>query len=196
MTICEAIGEWRAWRKTLRCKIVAAVCVVLLLIPTPLGAATSRKHKTMVFRDGSVVSVDYSPVRADSNAPGVLLAEDHVWSPGSGTASTFETQIALQIGEDKLPPGQYSLYLAPAGENWILVINQDVGQPANSYPDGWDIVRAATRKRRLPNRASRVSFALERHGSAGGALKVHFGETEVWVDFKELGPETPVPDAS
>ena len=179
---------------------ISAVFLVVLSLNTPCLAAKGtpnyRIHTKLVLGDGNVVSVTYTPVEAGSRRPGLFLPEDKVWSPSGDVAATFETQTALQVEDTKLPPGQYSIYLASAGDDWILIVNQEAGQEATSYPDGWDIVRAPTKRRRLAVSVPRLSFALERHGSTGGALRLRFGETEVWVTLKELPPDNPAPDAS
>ena len=157
----------------------------------------SRKKAQLILGDGDTVRVEYSPLAVKSDSPGQRLMDGKVWSPGSGEATSFNTAAILDFGENsKLPPGQYSLYLEPSGDTWILIINQEIGQAANTYPDGWDIVRTPMKKRELSTPVPQLAFSFERHGPKGGTLKLSFGKTEISVPFKEVPPEAGLPDSS
>ena len=185
----------------MRFRALLPMCIVLAILGSEYPALAGennppvRKKAQLVLGDGDSVRVEYSPVSVGSLSPGQRL-NGEVWSPGTGQATILTTGANLAIADSKLPPGEYSLYLQPSGDSWILIINQQVGQAASSYPDGWDIVRAPMKARRLSNPVSRLAFSFERHGAKGGTLKLSFGKTEVSVPFEEAPPEEGMPDSS
>jgi len=185
----------------MRVRALLPMCVILAILGAeyPMLAGentpTARKKAQLVLGDGDAVRVEYSPVSAGSRSPGQRLNPE-VWSPGTGQATIFTTAANLAIADSKLPPGQYSLYLQPSGDGWILIINQQVGQAASSYPEGWDIVHAPMKKRELSTPVSLLTFSLQRQGLKGGTLKLSFGKTEVSVPFEEAPPEEGMPDSS
>jgi hypothetical protein len=179
-----------------------AVCLALVILGSESwvlagnNSPNTRKKAQLVLSDGDTISVEYSPLAVGSETPGQRLLDGKIWSPGTGQATTFKTSTILAIEDSKLPQGEYSLYLEPSGDGWNLVINQEIGQ-ANSYPDGWDIVRAPMKKRELTTSVSQLAFSFEHEGPKGGTLKVRFGKTEISVPFKELPPdEQQMPDSS
>lgn len=102
-----------------------------------------------------------------------------------GQATSFSTDTPLQIDEVTIPPGHYSLYVLPSQKAWILIISQKSGQPGLPYPKGYDFARLKMKKQELSAPVEQLTFSFDYHGPTGGAMKLTWGRTEAWIDFKE-----------
>jgi hypothetical protein len=86
---------------------------------------------------GFDISVDYSrPFKNDRNVFGELVPYGKVWRTGANEATIFTTNIPLQIQEDSLPVGSYSLFTIPGEEEWEIIFNAETGQWGVSPFDG------------------------------------------------------------
>jgi len=150
----------------------------------------------MAFKDGDVVRVEYGALSSASRGPHAQPSDGRVWCPGSGKATILHTAATLDIADLPLPPGQYTLYVEPSQDEWILIISKRVGQRASYYPEGWDVARITMNKRELPTAVPALKFSLQPDGPKGGSLKLVFGKTEAWVDFHEMPRGSGMEDAS
>lgn len=109
-------------------------------------AATGADAQNFAPRDnptvslgGKSVSVEYGRPSLGGRSVDELLAklpEDRVWRAGSEQVTTFTTEGAVMVGDQKVPAGTYSLYLhIPAEGDVSLVLNSVVGRPLGSFYD-------------------------------------------------------------
>lgn len=59
---------------------------------------------------------------------GGLVPYGMVWRTGANEATTFETNLELQIEGKTLPRGKYTLWTIPAEETWTIIFNSEFGQ--------------------------------------------------------------------
>jgi hypothetical protein len=183
--------------KTLLLQIAFLVnCGSFLCGQTP--AHLPRQRASFGFADGKGVSVEYGPLSAPRQKIfGAVVPYGKIWGAGGGQATSLATNVFLQIDNVVVPPGTYSIYLLPSAGDWLLILNQKIGQSADTYPAGYDFARIKTKKRLLGQPVDPFTILFKTHGPGAGAIKFRWGDTEVWVNFQEqLGPSEAGNDAS
>lgn len=69
------------------------------------------------------------------------LPADRIWRAGVDQVTTLVTETPLMVGDKKVAPGKYSVYVyAPEQGDWALILNSDQGQPLIKL---WDKAPAA-----------------------------------------------------
>jgi len=129
-----------------RFKITVAVLVVL----TALGVVgyrsmqkETRKHspkQTITIQDPGIEVMYCSPSAKGRSIFGGLVPYNEVWRTGANEPTTFDTKVALQIGENTLEPGIYTLWTIPGEESWQVIWNSSM------YPWGVSWGGKASRK--------------------------------------------------
>jgi len=157
-----------------------------------------RQRVSFGFADGKRVSVEYGPLSASQRKIfGAVVPYGKIWGSGAGQATSLTTNVFLQIDNVVVPPGTYSIYLLPSAGDWLLILNQKIGQSADTYPAGYDFARIKAKKRSLGEPVDPFTIGFKSHGPGGGAIKFRWGDTEVWVNFQEQpGPSEDEGDAS
>src|SRR5215469_418371 len=157
-----------------------------------------RQRVSFGFADGKRVSVEYGPLRArERKIFGAVVPYGKIWGSGGGQATSLTTNVCLQIDNVVVTAGTYSVYLLPSAEDWLLILNQKIGQSADNYPAGYDFARIKAKKRSLGETVDPFTIVFNSHGPGGGAIKFRWGDTEVWVNFQEqLGSSEDANDAS
>jgi hypothetical protein len=117
---------------SLRFKIVVLVLVVL----TAAGVvwfrnvqAETRKHspvQTATLATPGIEVMYCSPGVKDRAIFGGLVPYNEVWRTGANEPTTFDTQVALQIGDNTLEPGIYTLWTIPGEETWQVIWNSSM----------------------------------------------------------------------
>lgn len=178
----------------------AQLMLSLLLVSSIIAAQqtpSQRNNAEFRFADGKTVRIEYGQLACPSPQSGDALPYGKVWATGAGRATSLTTDVAIQIDEVVLPPGTYSIYTVPSAGEWTLILNQKSGQPASLYPEGWDFAHVKMRRRSLTKPVEQFTILFSSHGADGGAMKLRWGLTEVWVNFQEqLNPDQGEGDAS
>jgi hypothetical protein len=182
-------------KQCLLCTLLLIVCELLLaaapLTDTVVLAARNfislpRQKVSFSFADSKRISVDYGPVSAPGQKVfGTIVPYGKIWATGTGQATSLSTNVSLQIENIVVHPGRYSMYLLPSGDDWILILNQKIGQPADRYSVGYDYARIRLKKRLLAQPVDPFSIVFTTHGPGAGAMKFRWADTEVWVNFQE-----------
>ncbi len=131
------------------------------------------------FQDGTQMSVRYEPPveRKKGELP---LGE--LW-PRSGSPMYLFTESELLVGDRELAPGAFSMYVIPEKQQWTLIINRNVtaGSPYNQQQD---LVRQPMQIGQVSEpQPFDLAFA---HGAPKQCtLRIYYGKTGAWADFKE-----------
>ena len=72
---------------------------------------------------------------------GGLVPYGQVWRTGADSATSMSTEANLQIGNLKLPKGNYTIYTVPQPNEWTLIISKEVGQFGTEYHQNLDFGR-------------------------------------------------------
>jgi hypothetical protein len=72
---------------------------------------------------------------------GAVVPWDSLWRTGANLATTFQTDIDLAAGDQKIPRGSYTLYSRPSEKGFTLIISNRPGGSPPQYDPALDLVR-------------------------------------------------------
>jgi hypothetical protein len=137
------------------------------------GAAFGRysPRDTATFTlAGANLWLDYSrPSRRGRVIWGGVVPWNQVWRLGADMATQFRTDVDLVIGGTAVPAGTYTIWLLPAPQNSLLIINRQIGQFGTQYDPRQDFAR-------IPLTHSATSENVER-------LSLSFREGRFWIEW-------------
>jgi len=85
--------------------------------PSQLGSVTQQVNETRI-------TVEYSrPVARGRALFGALVPWGRIWTPGANDATTLSTSTDIQVNEQKLSAGTYSVWSEPQADRWTLIFN-------------------------------------------------------------------------
>ena len=117
--------------------IFSGIALALLIL---LGWAVSfynaKEEKSLSpedhisFTQGNLtINVFYNrPSKKGREIFGGLVPYDKVWRTGANEATTFETNLDLNIEGKRLPRGKFSLWTIPRENSWTIIFNSEYGQ--------------------------------------------------------------------
>lgn len=87
-------------------------------------------EETVTFEEkGLKINVFYNrPFKKGREIFGGLVPFGEVWRTGANEATTFETNLELNIEGKTLPRGKYSIWTIPGPETWTVIFNAEFGQ--------------------------------------------------------------------
>lgn len=111
-----------------------ALALALVALALPLVAQQGQpRGKAETTISGKKVGIDYGRPALKGRTLDQLmkdLPEDRIWRAGENQVTTLQTDTAISVGGKQIPAGKYSLYVhAPAGGDWSLVVNKNLGVP-------------------------------------------------------------------
>jgi|SRR5271169_1927931 len=147
----------------------------------PLSPPASAQCK---FSDGKTVKIDYSSPRAKGRKIfGGLVPYGEVWRTGANSATTFVTDVAVNVGGKEVPVGSYTIFTVPAADKWTLIINKKTGEWGIPYKYESDELA------RIPMTVSKTSAPVENFtiafDQAGGkcTLRMEWENTRAQVEI-------------
>ncbi len=82
---------------------------------------------------------------------GELIPFGEIWRTGANEATTISFDRPVNIGDQDIAAGTYSVYTIPGQETWFWVLNGDTSLwGARGYDPGKDVLRFQARPRQLP----------------------------------------------
>jgi DUF2911 family protein len=164
---------------------LAAATIGLFLGAHLLQAQRVSPHETHEFTvDGAKITISYGrPSMRGRKIFGALVPYNRVWMPGADEATIFETNMALQFGDFKLPSGRYSLYTQPSEKQWMLIINKRTGQWHTMYPSGDDLAKLPIAAEHLSAPVEQLTISAVPQPPAGGAVQLEWEQTRFSVPF-------------
>jgi hypothetical protein len=138
---------------------------------------------------GQRVYVDYGrPSARGRRIMGGLVPFGRVWRTGANAATTFVTDVDLQIGTARVPKGTYTLYTIPSPGGWTLIVNRQTGQWGTQYEPARDLVRIPMQVSTLREPVEQFTIAME-HGRGGAStLVMEWERTRATVPFRPVAP--------
>ena len=118
---------------------------------------------TMKATVGSaMVMVDYGrPGKRGRVIWGGIVPWGEVWRLGANQATQLVTDKDLEIGGQNIPAGKYTLWMLPAADKTMLIVNKQVGQWGTVYDAAQDLVRIPVEKRAGRSVAERFTVAMD-----------------------------------
>lgn len=109
-----------------------------LLIACSTGLAHARctganqSEKASAAIDGKTVAINYCAPsmrgRHIFGGDGALQPDNTIWRMGADSATSFHTDVDLDIGGVTVPKGNYTMYIALNTGKWDLIISRQTGQ--------------------------------------------------------------------
>lgn len=127
------------------------------------------------------ISVDYGVPAARGRVVAGALADDlgKVWRLGANEATSFVTEVDLDIGGATVPKGSYSLFAETMKGEWKLIISKKTGEWGTEYDKAMDLVRVPLKERTLATPAEALVIQLiPSTTGASGELRFAWGTLE------------------
>jgi hypothetical protein len=163
------------------------VACVLLVAGISLGShlpaqpvRKSQRGTVMQIVATTAITVVYNrPSARGRRLFGGVVAFGRIWNPGADEATTLTVSKDVQVAEQPLPAGKYSLWIIPAEAGaWTVIFSKAANVFHVPYPEGQDALRVQLH----PARGGFMEtlafyFPVVRPDSA--VLNLHWGETVV-----------------
>jgi len=168
-------------KKSIACCFIVLFCLGLHAVAQPMVA--SRDSVKTVF-NGKKVSITYGkPSMHGRKIFGNAVRYYRVWRTGDGAATSFTTDVDLEMDGAIIPRGSYSLYTLPAEERWKLIINKQMGQWGTEYNPQLDLARIDLSVKPLHNAVEALAFKIEKTDNNNGVLKIEWENTQLAAPF-------------
>lgn len=107
---------------------------------------------TYKYRD-SYIKVTYgSPYKRGRDIFGNLVPYDQVWRTGANEATEITSTRNIMFGGKFLKAGTYSIFTIPGVDQWMVILNKEVGQfGAFEYDRTKDMMRVEIKPIETPN---------------------------------------------
>ena len=121
------------------------------------------------------------------------------WRAGANHSTRLRTDVALEIGGQRVPPGEHVLIVELSSEReWTLIVTDQPYQrtydPSNTtelwgafnYKPDWDVARAPMTVETLPYSVDQLTWTFTDVSPAGGTLRVTWARMMGSFSFKVL----------
>lgn len=162
----------------------------------PSGRATTVITFTAVVPRGTPpaqrpaplsVSINYGqPHARGRDVSGGLIPNGAVWRLGANEATALSTAIDLDIGGQRVPKGDYTLFALATETSMQLIVNRKTGQWGTEYDAAMDLVRIPMALQRRADALTGLQITLEPGGAdapLSGVLRVQWGTVDASVPF-------------
>ena len=112
-----------------------------------------------------------------------------VWRAGANKSTRLMTEATLKLGEQVLPPGEYSMFVELNEGDWTLIISTHAAKNgfrepgAYNYTDDKDVVRVKMDVASLPARSEQFTIAFVDVTESGGTLSMQWDMTIATASF-------------
>ena len=131
----------------------------------PPGSSIGRAG--LRYADGGYVSVVYGrPYARGRQVWGGVVGYGQVWAAGAHRATELVTTVPLTIGEARVEPGAYSLFLTPRSGTWTLHVNRALGMHlADEYDASLDLATKDAIPVVLPEEVEGLTWSFAEDGT-------------------------------
>ena len=119
-----------------------------------------------------------------------------VWRAGANVSTRLTTEAALTVGDKKVPPGEYTVFIdVKSPRDWTLIISRWAAQPrfdqndktalwgAYGYTPEKDVARVAMKVDALPYSVEQLTWTFVDMTETGGRMSVMWDKTMGSVPF-------------
>ena len=126
------------------------------------------------------ITVTYSrPVARGRPLFGSLVPFDEVWNPGADQATAVAFTRDVQVNDQPLPAGKYSLWAIPRPARWTIIFNRAADVYHTPYPgEQQDALRLEVRPEKGPHMEA-LTFYFPIVEGKDAVLRLHWGEVMV-----------------
>lgn len=172
--------------------LFAAVALVGLDTACAQNRAKSPRGEAATQIGESWISVDYGrPILrgrqgifgAGENYGGKLTSGSTVWRTGANKSTRFSTEADLMFGDQKLPAGEYSMFIELNPDQWTLIFSTHAAKESGrasgdglwgsyNYTADKDVIRVPMSVNALEMSVDQFTIGFFDVSSAGGTLGV------------------------
>ncbi len=168
-----------------------------------VGGAWDTSGQFPVYRNGQWIEIDYGrPIlrgREDLFGSGddygtALLAGAPIWRAGANVSTRLSTEAPLMIGDTRVEPGEYSLFIELGEDAWTLVVSSHAAKPtfqaeegiwgAYGYEQAKDVARAPMTLVSGPFQVEQLTWGFADVSDEGGKLVIAWDDQRASVEFK------------
>jgi hypothetical protein len=165
--------------------------ILTLVLTAGTLAAQSPAAETSATFAGKTVRIKYNAPSVRGRkifGAGGLLSSDPTypaWRAGANSATSFHTDVDLDINGLAVPKGDYTLYAWVADpDNWLLIVNKQTGQWGLQYDAKQDVGRAKMTMSKPSALIETYKMTLRSDGPAVGTLRMEWENHIATVNFK------------
>jgi hypothetical protein len=130
------------------------------------------------------ITVTYSrPVARGRTLFGGIVPFDQIWNPGADQATAISVTRDVQINEQPLKAGKYSVWCIPRADTWTIIFNRAADVYHTPYPgENQDELRLDVPAERGFHMEA-LAFYFPVVEGKNGVLRLHWGETIVPISI-------------
>jgi hypothetical protein len=162
-------------------------CSVAALAPIVFASLLSAQvlsppAETSATIGGKKITIKYSsPRMRGRKIMGGLVPFGQVWRTGADSATSMSTEANLQIGDLKLPKGNYTIYTIPQPNEWTLIISKELGQWGTEYHQPKDFGRTKMSVKMLDKPVENFELKVAATGGNSGLLTMTWEKTQASI---------------
>jgi len=142
----------------------------------------SPPAETSATIGGKKIDIKYSsPRMRGRKIMGGLVPFGQVWRTGADSATSMSTEANLQIGDLKIPKGNYTIYTIPQPNEWTLIISKELGQWGTEYHKNLDFGRTKMTVKALAAPVENFELKVTVLGGNNGLLTMTWEKTQASI---------------
>lgn len=165
---------------------LAAIMVGLLGCASSGGGDIPKsQHARLEQRMGSVlVTIEYNrPVARGRRLFGGIVPYGAAWDPGADAASTISFSGDVELEDQPVPKGTYSIWAVPGALEWTFILSRAAKVSHEPYPEGKDALRLRVTPRAGPHMET-LGYYFPMVDADSALLHLHWGETVVPIRMR------------
>lgn len=160
----------------------------LVLAQKAIEPKASPMALAKVNLENTYVSVTYSqPHKRGRVIFGELVPFGKIWRFGANEATQFTTTGDIQVGDQTVKAGTYSVFCIPEKDSWTLIFNTDLGQwGAYQYNPEKDVVKVSVPTAATSEIWEPFTIRFTKPDGKSTTMMVMWDETMISVPIKAL----------
>jgi hypothetical protein len=159
--------------------VIGAGVLSVAILATPL---TAQEQASLVIQ-GKTIAVKHTGTAMNGRKIfGAAVPYGQVWRIGEKAAPVLHTDADLAFYGLTVPKGDYTLYVLPAADKWLLIINRQTGGAA--YNPKSDVGRVAMTMAKAPAPVETSKVVLTKTAALSGKLELAWEGTVASVPFR------------
>ncbi|MCG8466607.1 MAG: DUF2911 domain-containing protein [Gemmatimonadetes bacterium] len=172
--------------------VVPALALGALALGTPQGVASQERLSPLdsatVVLEGHQFDIQYGrPSMRERTIYGGLVPWDQVWRTGANEATHIRIPVDIEIGDETVPAGHYTLFTIPSQGGWTLVINSQTGQWGTAYDQSQDFVRVPMATSALDAPLEQFTITIAEGDGSDGVIHFDWEQTRAVLEFDLAG---------
>jgi hypothetical protein len=145
--------------------------------------ASPAQHAQVNFAPSpAAIDISYnSPSIRGRKIIGGLVPYGKVWRTGANPATTLVTTTPIHIGTLAVPAGTYTLYTLPGEQQWLLIVNKQIGQWGTEYHPDQDLGRIPMKSVPMSSSQELMSITFEHTTPTSTQLHIRWETTDRYV---------------